>query len=52
MGSSATGAAATALVTGAVGCPVVMGGILIVGTAAAGYGLYKGGQVVWKWVSD
>lgn len=52
MGSSATGAAATALVTGAVGGPVIMGGIIVAGTAAAGYGVYKGGQALWKWVSD
>jgi hypothetical protein len=48
MGSSATGAAATAVVTSAVGGPVVMGGILIGGTVLAGYGLFKGGQAVYK----
>jgi hypothetical protein len=52
MGSSATGAAATAVVTSAVGGPVVMGGILVGGTVLAGYGLYKGGQVVYKLTKD
>lgn len=52
MGSSASGAAATAVVTSAVGGPLVMGGILICGSALAGYGLYKGGQAVWRYVKD
>lgn len=52
MGSSATGAAATAVVTSAVGGPVVMGAILVGGTAAASYGIYKGGQALWKWISE
>jgi len=47
MGSQATGAAATALVTSAVGGPVVMGAILIGGTAAASYGLFKCGQFIY-----
>jgi len=48
LGSSATGAAATALVTATVGGPVVMGAILIGGTGAAAYGLYKIG----RWVAN
>ncbi len=52
MGSSATGAAATAVVTCAVGGPVVMGAILTAGTAAVGYGLYKGGQALFRWIRD
>jgi hypothetical protein len=52
MGSSASGAAATAVVTSAVGGPLVMGGILVGGTVLAGYGLYKGGQVVYKLAKD
>lgn len=52
MGSSASGAAATAVVTSAVGGPVVMGGILIGGTVLSGYGLFKGGQAVYKLTKD
>lgn len=48
MGSSATGAAATSLVVGAVGGPVIFAGILIGGTAIATYGLYKAGQSAMK----
>lgn len=51
MGSSATGAAATAVVTAAVGGPVAMGAILVTGSAAVSYGVYKGGQAVWRWLS-
>lgn len=52
LGSSATGAAATAVVTAAVGGPVVMGGILVVTTGAIGYGVYKGGQAIWRWSKE
>jgi len=52
MGSQATGAAATTLVTSAVGGPVVMGAILIGGTAAASYGLYKCGQFIYTSVKE
>ncbi|WP_009630049.1 hypothetical protein [Synechocystis sp. PCC 7509] len=41
MGSSVTGAAATAVVTAAVGGPMVMGAILISGAGATAYGVYK-----------
>jgi hypothetical protein len=41
MGSSATGAAATAVVTAAVGGPLAMGAIIAGGTGAAAYGLYR-----------
>ena len=41
MGSSITGAAATAVVTAAVGGPMVMGAILISGAGATAYGVYK-----------
>nr|OEJ76636.1 hypothetical protein BH720_03510 [Desertifilum tharense IPPAS B-1220] len=40
MGSSVTGAAATAVVTSAVGGPLVMGTILVGGTGAAAVGTY------------
>ena len=52
MGSSASGAAATAVVTSAVGGPLVMGAIIIVGSTGVAYGIYKGGQAIYKWVSD
>ncbi len=52
MGSSATGAAATAVVTSAVGGPLVMGGIIVGGTVLTGYGFYKGGQAIRRWVTD
>lgn len=41
LGSSVTGAAATAVVTSAVGGPLVMAGLLTAGTAATTYGTYK-----------
>jgi hypothetical protein len=41
MGTNVAGAAATAVVTYAVGGPVVMGAILVGGVAATGYGVYK-----------
>ena len=44
MGSSVTGAAATAVVTSAVGGPVVMSAILIGGTGAATFGTYELGK--------
>lgn len=47
MGSNVAGAAATAVVTSAVGGPVVMGAILVGGTAAAAYGVYEAAN----WVS-
>ncbi|MCT7956689.1 hypothetical protein [Laspinema palackyanum] len=46
LGSSATGAAATAVVTSAVGGPLVMAGLLAGGTAATTYGTYKVGVFV------
>lgn len=52
MGSSASGAAATAVVTSAVGGPLVMGGIIVGGTVLTGYGFYKGGQAIRRWVTD
>ena len=52
MGSSATGAAATAVVTSAVGGPLVMLGIIVAGSAGIGYGVYKGGQAIYSWVND
>ncbi len=44
LGSNVAGAAATAVVTSAVGGPVVMGGILAVGAGAAVYSLYQVGH--------
>ncbi len=44
MGSSVSGAAATAVVTAAVGGPVVMGAILVSGAGATAYGVYKLGH--------
>lgn len=41
MGSSVAGAAATAVVTSAVGGPIVMGALLASGTGAATFGAYK-----------
>jgi len=52
MGSSATGAAATAVVTSAVGGPVIMGGLVVGTSVAIGYGVYKGGQMLYRWVKD
>jgi hypothetical protein len=48
MGSNVAGAAATAVVTSAVGGPVVMGAILVGGTAATAYGVYQAGNWVGK----
>lgn len=52
MGSSATGAAATTLVTAAVGGPLVMGTIIVVGVGAAGYGLYYLGNKAVGWYKE
>lgn len=46
LGSSASGAAATAVVTSAVGGPAVMGFLLVGGTGAAVYGGYQIGKIV------
>ncbi|CAD5909391.1 hypothetical protein [Planktothrix agardhii] len=46
LGSNVTGAAATAVVTSAVGGPAVMGLILVGGTGAAVYGGYQIGKIV------
>ena len=32
--------------------PMVMGGILVVGSTAIGFGVYKVGQAAWEWVAD
>lgn len=48
MGSSATGAAATSLVVSAVGGPVVMGVLVVGAVGATGYGVYKGGEMLYK----
>jgi hypothetical protein len=48
MGSNVAGAAATAVVTSAVGGRVVMGAILVGGTAATAYGVYQAGNWVGK----
>lgn len=48
MGSHATGAAATAVVTSAVGGPMVMGTLIALGTGAAAFGTYELG----KWTFD
>lgn len=45
---SATGAAATAVVTAAVGGPLAMGAIVAGGTGAVAYGLYRLGG----WIGD
>ena len=47
MGSSATGAAATAAVTSAVGGPFVMGALLVGGTTATTY-LDFGQKRIWN----
>jgi hypothetical protein len=52
MGTNVAGAAATAVVTSAVGGPVVMGAILVGGAAATTYGVYQaanwaGRQLKW-----
>ncbi len=44
MGKSVVGAAATAVVTSAVGGPVVMGTILVGGTVSTAYGIYELGN--------
>jgi hypothetical protein len=44
MGSSVTGAAATAVVTSTVGGPLVMGALLVSGTSAAAFGTYELGK--------
>lgn len=44
MGKSVVGAAATAVVTSAVGGPVVMGTILLGGTVSTAYGIYELGN--------
>lgn len=46
LGSGATGAAATAVVTSAVGGPLVMAGLLVGGTGATAYGSYKASAFV------
>jgi hypothetical protein len=48
MGTNVAGAAATAVVTSAVGGAVVMGAILAGGTAASAYGVYQAGKWVGK----
>ena len=45
-GSAAMGA------TAVVGSPVIGGALVAGGTAAASYGLYKGGQALWRWMKD
>ncbi len=45
MGSHAVGAAATSVVTAAVGGPIVMGTLLVGGTGAVAFGTYKLGKV-------
>ncbi|MCT7961159.1 hypothetical protein NG791_10785 [Laspinema sp. D1] len=52
LGSSATGAAATAVVTSAVGGPLVMAGLLTGGTVATAYGSYKMSVFVAKKLGD
>ncbi len=44
MGSSVSGAAATAVVTSAVGGPIVMGTLIVGGTGAAAFGIYELGK--------
>ena len=44
MGKSVVGAAATSVVTAAVGGPVVMSTILVAGTASTAYGVYELGN--------
>jgi hypothetical protein len=44
MGSNVAGAAATAVVTAAVGGPVVMGALITGGLSAASFGLYEAGK--------
>ncbi|MCT7967767.1 hypothetical protein NG799_15600 [Laspinema sp. D1] len=52
LGSNANGAAATAVVTSAVGGPLVMAGLLTAGTAATTYGTYKMSVFVAKQLGD
>ena len=48
MGSSVTGAAATAVVTSAIGGPIVMSALLVGGTSAATFGTYELGKFAAK----
>jgi len=48
MGSSVTGAAATAVVTSAVGDPVVMTTLIVGGTSVAAIGTYKFGEFIFE----
>ena len=52
LGSSAVGAAATAVVTSALGGPLVAGGLLVLGTGAAAYGVCRTLGSVWDWFTD
>jgi hypothetical protein len=52
MGSSATGAAATAVVTSAVGGPIAMGALIVGGTGAAAFGTYKAGEFAAEKLGD
>ncbi|MBR8833153.1 MAG: hypothetical protein DSM106950_03685 [Stigonema ocellatum SAG 48.90 = DSM 106950] len=48
MGSNVAGAAATAVVTSAVGGPLVMGGLLVGGTSVAAFGTFEVGKLAVK----
>lgn len=52
MGSNVAGAAATAVVTSAVGGPVVMGALLVGGTGATAFGTYKLGKFTLEKLGD
>lgn len=52
MGSHVTGAAATAVVTSAVGGPVAMGALIATGTGLAAFGSYKIGKITVQQLGD
>lgn len=52
LGSSATGAAATAVVTSFVGAPLIMGILLVGGTGAASYGTYQASKLAITKLND
>jgi hypothetical protein len=52
LGSSATGAAATSVVTSFVGGPLIMGILLVGGTSAAGYGTYQASKLAITKLND
>lgn len=52
LGSSATGAAATAVVTSALGGPLLAGGALLAGSGILVYGTCRTIGAIWSWLND